>query len=92
MQNETFQMPNLHPLRLPDFLVELEVENYVRAIVGTVGCAEFIGLQKDFKTSEPLVLVRHRRLPGTAVAVRFGQVNELSVTLAVAAQFRRYFK
>jgi len=68
-----------------------ELDNYARRIVGTCPWAEFVGIQRNFKTiADPLILLRHCKLRGSVVAVRLGQLNEFNVTLAVSAQFYRY--
>jgi len=77
--------------RFPDLLAELDVENYARSVVQHCSFAEFVGIQKDFGGRQPLVLIRHKRLNGSAVAIRLHQLDELTVSLSVIAQWRRYF-
>jgi hypothetical protein len=71
----------------------VELDNYARRVVGTCPWAEFVGIQRNFKSiADPLILLRHCKLRGSAVAVRLGQLNEFNVTLAVSAQFYRYHR
>jgi len=51
--------------------------------------AVFLGIQEAERN---LVLLRHHDLPGSCIALRVDDVNELSVLLATSAQFLRYRK